>query len=100
MKNFSRIYFKVSQIIDIIIAVIFAITIVGIIFAIPFFFAAKRFKKGYDATDKELIKMKGKLLGWGIFNAIALAPSVLDMIAIIICAVIANDCIKDVEDGN
>lgn len=100
MKETSKLYFKVISIVDLVIAIILSITVVGLIIAIPLFIAYSKFNKASVMTDEELIKNRSSLFGWGIFSAIVLSPSVIGLIAIILIAVLVNNYIKDLEDGN
>ena len=99
MRKFAQIYFKVIEIVDLILAILFAITIAGIIFAIPLFLSYKKFKAAGTMTDAELIESKGSLLGWGIFNAIILSPTVFLLIVEIILVIMVNGFIDNLKQG-
>ena len=99
MKSFTKTYFTVMQIIDLILGILFCITIVGLIFGIPLCIASGKFKKANLANNEELISMRGSLMGWGIFSAIILAPTILGFFVLIVLVVLANNQILALEKG-
>lgn len=99
MRKFSKIYFKVNEIVDLVLAILFAITIAGIVFAIPFFLAWKKFNAAGTMTDAELIESKGALMGWGIFNSIVLLSTVVLGIIDIILVIMVNGFIDNLKQG-
>lgn len=99
MRNFAKTYFKIIEIVDLIFAILFAITIAGIIFAIPFYFAYKKFKAAGNMTDAQLIESKGSIMGWGIFNAIIFSPTIIFLIVELILVFMVNGFIDNLEQG-
>ena len=97
MKGFVRSYFKVMQVIDMIIGIIMCITIGGLIFGIPLIISSKKFGKAYKASDQELIQMRGNLFGWGIFNAVILIGSIIGFIIVLCLVCSVNNEIKRYE---
>ena len=93
-------YFTVAYFVALIFGILFALTIAGIIFAIPLFMAAKRFKKAKDMSDEELVANRGSLFGWGIFTSIMLAPTFIGFIIMLIFVILVNNQIKNIELGN
>lgn len=100
MQSTAKFYFKAMKILDMIIGIIYCITIVGMIFGIPLIIASKRFGKASQLESDYLVEHRGGLLGWGIFSAIAFAPSVIGFIVIIVLAISANNYIKNLESGD
>lgn len=100
MQQMTKIYFKVAQILSIVLGVIFSITIIGLILGIPLFIASGKFKNAHQMTDEELIENKNSILGWGIFLSIVCAPSIIGLIVIIIVVIMVNDYIGNLEKGD
>ena len=97
MKGFVKTYFKALQIIDMIFGVIMCITVAGLIFGIPLIIGSKKFGKAYEASERELIDMRGNLLGWGIFNALMFAATLIGLIVILCFVFAVNSEIKKME---
>lgn len=70
-----------------------------IVFGILLIVVYKLYKKAALMDDQFLIEKKGKILGWGIFFAIVLTPSVLFLIISLCCVVGANNYINSIIDG-
>ena len=80
MRSMTKTYFGVAYVVALIVAVLFSITIIGLVFGIPLFMAANKFKAAKDMSDADLVANRSKLLGWGIFTSIALAPTFVGLI--------------------
>ena len=100
MRNFTKTYFTVAQIVTLILGILLSISIVGLILGIPLFIASSKYKKFGQLSDEELIKVRNSVLGWNIFTAIVLSPSILGLIIVLILAVMINNYIKDLESGS
>lgn len=100
MKDFTKIFFSVAQIVTLILGILFSITIVGLILGVPLFIASSNYKKFGQLPDNELIQAKSSILGWNIFTSIVLAPSVLGFIVMLIFALMINNYINDLASGS
>lgn len=129
MKNFTRVHFTLVRIISLILAIIGFIGVVpfiiaGIVimanqhFMVPlaalcmFLFpvislvlgfillkVSKLYKEASKMEKEFLIENKTKILGWGIAFSIIMAPTLLGLIAALICVCIANIYISDLAEG-
>lgn len=99
MHQFTKIYFKVAQIVSLILAILLSITIIGIIIGIPLFIASGKFKEFYTLTDEKLVERKNSILGWGIFLSIVLAPSIIGLIVMLVIVIMVNSYIGNIERG-
>ena len=99
MKQMKNVYFTVGWIFSLILGIIFTITVVGAIVGVPLIIGAQKFNKARTMTDEELVKNRANLLGWGIFLSIILAPTVIGLIVVIICVLMVNNYIKNLEEG-
>ena len=122
MKNTAKTYFVVIQILDLLLGLTYCIapiiiiiaTITGrmfllplvpllffavpfIVFAILLFKASSKFAKAGRFNDKELVEKRSNLLGWGIFSAIMLAPSVIGFIVLLVFVILTNNYILNLE---
>lgn len=100
MKETSKIYFTIAWIAAIVTAIIYSLTIVGLVIGIPLFIGAARFNVAKNMSDEDLIRNRSTLLGWGIFFAIVLAPTVVGTIAVLVLALLVDDYIRNLEQGN
>ena len=100
MKDYAKTYFLVAWIVSIVMAVLYGITIVGLILTIPLVIAFKKFKAAEKMTDSELVAHRSNLFGWGIFLSIVCAPTGVVMIVFIVCSILINNYIKDIAEGN
>ena len=64
MRGVTKGYFIAMRIVDLIFAILLCITIIGIIFAIPLFMAANKFREASEMDTQYLISNKGNILGW------------------------------------
>lgn len=99
MRDLTKTYFNVAYIIALVVGIIYSLTIAGLVFGIPLFMAAKRFKRAKDMSDADLVKNRSSLFGWGIFTSIVMAPTVLGLIIMLIFVIIVNNQIKNIEAG-
>ena len=95
MRGVTKGYFIAMRIVDLIFAILLCITIIGLIFAIPLFMAANKFREASEMDTQYLISNKGSILGWGIFSAIVLSATVIGLIVILVFAIIANNYIDE-----
>lgn len=100
MRKLTKVYFKVAQILALIIGIIYCITLVGAIFGVPLIIAGNKFGKYYSMTDEELVYNRGSIMGWGIFLAIMLAPTIILLIVVLVLVFMVNSHIKSIEEGN
>ena len=100
MKDFIKTYFTVAWIVAFVLAILFALTGVGIIFSIPLFIAMMKFKKATKMTDQELIANKNSLFIWGIILSIALFETVVGLVVGIVLTVMVKNHIEDIEKGD
>ena len=100
MRQTTKTYFNVAWALALIAGILYSITIVGLIFGIPLFIASAKLKKAHEMDDEELIKNRSNLLGWGIFLAIMLSPTIIGLIVILCFVLMVNNFIKDLEQGN
>ena len=99
MKQMKNIYFTIAWIISLIMGIVFCITFVGAIFGIPLLIASSKFNKARKMSDEDLVKNRANLLGWGIFLAIVLSPTIILLIVMLILVIMVNSYIKDLEAG-
>lgn len=123
MKSTTKTYFVVMQILDLLLGILlcvapaivaimsiagtvltgFPISAIIVIYlpiifiAIFVFKASSKFKKARNYSNAELIAERKSLLGWGIFSAIMLAPSILGLVIILIFTILVNNYILDLE---
>lgn len=100
MKEASKIYFTVAWIVAMITGAIYSLTIVGLIIGIPLFIGGSKFNYARGMSDDLLVKNRSTLLGWGVFFAVVLAPTVIGTIVVLVLALLVNDYIKNLEKGN
>ena len=100
MRSMTKTYFGVAYVVALIVAVLFSITIIGLVFGIPLFMAANKFKAAKDMSDADLVANRSTLLGWGIFTSIALAPTFVGLIIMLIFVILVNNQIKNIEVGD
>ena len=100
MKDYAKTYFLVAWIVSIVMAVLYGITIAGLVLTIPLVIAFKKFKAAEKMSDTELVEHRRSLFGWGIFLSIVCAPTDIVIIALIVCSIVINNYIKDIEEGN
>ncbi len=99
MRGVTKGYFIAMRIVDLIFAILLCITIIGLIFAIPLFMAANKFREASEMDTQYLILNKGSILGWGIFSAIVLSATVIGLIVILVFAIIANNYIDELQQN-
>lgn len=100
MKDVAKTYFLVAWIVSLVLGILYTITLIGVIFGIPLFVCAKRFKRATKMSDADLITNRKSLLGWGIFLAVILSPTVLGLIIAIVLVILVNSYIEDLEKGD
>lgn len=100
MKEMTNIYFIVMRVITLIVGIIACITIIGAILGVPLIIASGKFRDASLMNDSDLVAHRGSLLGWAIFSAIVLTPTILGMIAILVFAALTDTYIKNIEQGN
>jgi uncharacterized membrane protein len=100
MKEAVGVYFVVARIISLIIGIIACITIVGAIIGIPLIIGSNKFKEASNMTDEELVRNRGSILGWGIFTAIILSPTIIGLIILLCMTMMVDNYIKNIEQGN
>ena len=100
MKQMKNIYFTVAWIASLVLGIIFCLTLVGVILGIPLLIGASKFNSARKMTDEDLVKNRGNLFGWGIFLAIALSPSIIGLIIMLIFVFMVNNHIKNIESGD
>ena len=99
MSEFSKTYFKVMDILALILGIIMCVTIIGAVFGVPLIIAHNKFKEASEASQDQLIEMRGALFGWGIFSAIAMSGTIFGLVIIIVCASKVDQEIRDLENG-
>ena len=100
MKDFTKIYFVVAWVVSLILGIFYSITLIGLIVGIPLFICMSKFKAASKMKDDELIAKRKNLLGWGVFLAVMLAPTILGLIIALILVLLVNNYICDLEKGN
>lgn len=100
MRQTVKTYFKIERVISLIFAVIFSMTIIGLILGIPLFKASGRFKRAVDMSDAELIENRSSLFTWGIVIAVLLSPTFIGLVLMLIMVFSTNKYIKNLEEGN
>lgn len=100
MKNFTRGYFTTMRILDLIAGILFCISLAGLILGVPLIISSIKFKNFRKMTDEELVSAKGKVLGWGIFNMIIFAPTILGFLIMLIIVVAVNNYISNLQKGD
>lgn len=96
----TNIYLIVMRIVTLIVGIMLCITIIGAILGVPLIIASGKFRDASLMSDSELVAHRGSLLGWAIFSAIVLCPTILGMIAILVFAALTDTYIKNIEQGN
>ena len=99
MRELAKNYFLVAWALSIIAGVLYAITLIGVLISVPLFIGAPKFKKAVDMTDAELVNRRKKLLGWGIFLSIVVAPTIIGIALVLAFVLIVNNHIKYIEAG-
>lgn len=94
MKEGSKIYFTIMYIVNLILGIIFTITLVGAIFGIPMIIGANKFKNAQNASNQELKEMRTSLFAWGIFFGIIWIGTILVGVLIIVMAILVNNYIE------
>lgn len=100
MKDFVKTYFTVAWIASLVFAILYAITIVGIVLSIPLFIAMNRYKSAVNYSDEELVEKRKSLLGWGIFLSIALSSTGIGLIVALVLTIMVNSHIENIEKGD
>lgn len=59
----------------------------------------KLYKEAAKMDDEFLKENKGRILGWGIFFAIVMSPSIIGFIASLVLSILANNYIQGLIDG-
>lgn len=70
-----------------------------IVIAILMLKTSKLYAQASQMDDEFLKTNKGRILGWGIFYAIVLSPTVLFFIAALVCVILANNYINSLING-
>lgn len=96
----TKTYFTVAWIVSLVAAIIYSVTIIGLILGIPLFIAMSKFKAAQEMEDSQLVENRKNLLGWGIFLSIVLAPTFIGLIVILVFVLMVNNQIKNIEEGN
>lgn len=100
MREFTKSYLKIMELLSLILGILCCITIVGVVIGVPLLISYKKFKQAANGDDTTLIQLRRTLFGWGIFNAIILAPSIIGCIIVFIIVYQVNKYILDLENGN
>ena len=96
MSDFSRTYFKVMDVLCLILGILCCCTIIGAVVGVPLIIGHNKFKEASETTDpRALVAMKGSLFGWGVFFAIVMSASIVGLVVVIICVVRVNQELED-----
>ena len=71
-----------------------------VILALLLFKASSKFKNAKISTDAKLVENKKSLMGWGVFSAIMLVPTILGFVVVLVFATMVNRTITDIENGD
>ena len=99
MKEMKNTYFTVAWIVSMVVGIIYCVTVIGAVIGVPLLIGMGKFNEARTMTDEELVKNRGSLFGWGIFASIALAPTIIGLIVLLIFVVMVNNYIKNIEEG-